>query len=55
MKQVGSTWIPFFKGDGAESGMAASTQRINDLIADHEVTSVALRRSAFPSRMGYQD
>ncbi|EMU5677214.1 TPA: hypothetical protein RY214_004786 [Pseudomonas aeruginosa] len=37
MKQVGSTWIPFFKGDSSESGIAASTQRINELIAEHEI------------------
>ena len=37
MKQVGSTWIPFYKGDSVESGIAASTQRINQLIADHDI------------------
>ncbi|WP_057382787.1 hypothetical protein [Pseudomonas aeruginosa] len=37
MKQVGSTWIPFFKGDSPECGMAASTQRINALIAENEI------------------
>lgn len=37
MIQVGSTWLPFFKGDNHEYGMAASTQRINELIAEHEI------------------
>lgn len=37
MKVLGSTWIPFFKGDSAEEGMAASTRRINQLIADHGI------------------
>ncbi|MBV5843182.1 hypothetical protein ACM72X_23470 [Pseudomonas aeruginosa] len=42
MKQVGTTWIPFFKGDSTERSMAASTQRINALIADHEIRVISV-------------
>ena len=37
MTQVGSTWIPFIKGDTLERGMAASTQRLNELIAENDI------------------
>ncbi|MDH4602378.1 MULTISPECIES: hypothetical protein [Pseudomonas syringae group] len=37
MRKLGSTWLAFLKGDSTEQNMKGVTERMNELIAEHDI------------------
>ncbi|MDX9625914.1 hypothetical protein [Pseudomonas fragariae (ex Marin et al. 2024)] len=37
MRKLGSTWLPFLKGDSTEQNMNGVTERMNEMISEHDL------------------
>lgn len=37
MRKLGSTWLPFLKGNTTDQNMTGVTDRMNELIAEHDL------------------
>lgn len=37
MRKLGSTWLPFLKGNTTEQNMNGVTERMNEVVAEHDL------------------